>query len=488
MLELPTELGLLTVLRSRLSAVAGEHFLTLALGCIVTMGRRTVTRILWAISPLVNANPCTYHRFFSSTQWSLFALAKVLAAIVLELIPPEQKVVLSGDDTVTRHRGKNVFGKGWHRDAVHSSQNRLHLMLGHKWVVLAVNVKLFGCRRAWALPVLAALYVPPPKMPDNADGQVRRQCKAGKQDAGDLSRSKLPTLRIRDKAGVLQPRHKSSCLLLRQMLAVMIHWFPDRKFILLGDSGFASHELAWFCRRHRRHVTLIARFSSDAALYALPSIPLSPRRGRRRTKGRRLPSPQETVAAAQRLREETVPWYGSVERNVQMLSACAAWYRCRGSGRGAIVPIRWVYGRETLKGDEGYFYSTDPTLTAEQIITLFTMRWSIEVTFQEVRAHLGFHTPRQRCRRSVLRGAPCLLGLFTVVSLIYTEIARKRGVKIHAVPCHAKTDPTFADALAAVRRLIWEEVILPRTPGGEIVSKIPPPLRTILLDHLTAAA
>jgi hypothetical protein len=487
MLELPRELGVLTALGSKFPATAREHFLTLALGCIVAMGRRTVIRILWTISPLVDAHPCTYHRFLSVTHWSLFALAKVLAAIVLEMTSPDQKVVLVADDTVTRHRGKKVFGKGWHRDAVQSSQNHLHMMLGHKWVVLAVNVKLFGCARPWALPVLVALYVPPPKMPSTAEGQVRRQSKAGKKSDKKLSRSKLPTLRKRN-GGVLPPRHKSPCLLLRQMVAVMIHWFPDRRFILLGDSGFSSHELAWFCHRHRRHVTLVARFSSDAALYALPSQQMQPKRGRRRTKGRRLRSPQDSVAAAGRLREAIVPWYGRKRRKVQMLGATAAWYRCRGSGRGAVVPIRWVYGRETLKGDEGYFYSTDPTMIGEQIITLFTERWCIEVTFQEVRAHLGFHTPRQRCRRSVLRTGPCLLGLFTVVSLIYTQLAKQRRVKVHVVPCYAKTDPTFADALAAVRVLIWQQVILPRTPGGKIVAKIPIKLRTMLLEHLTAAA
>jgi hypothetical protein len=218
------------------------------------------------------------------------------------------------------------------------------------------------------LPVLAALHVPPPKESRAAaHGQVRRQTKAGKATDKDLSRSKLPVLRKRDDAGVLQPRCKSPCLLLRQMLAVMIHWFPDRKFILLGDGlrraqssrGFASHDLAWFCRRHRRHVTLIARFCPDAALYTLPSDRTPRKRGPRRTKGLRLPSPQESVAAAGKLRETNLPWYGQGRRDVQILSACGAWYRCRGSGRGAVVPIRWVYGRETKR--EPKATSTAPT-------------------------------------------------------------------------------------------------------------------------------
>lgn len=487
MLVLPTELGPLTALRSIFSPLTAERFVTLALGCIVAMGRRTVIRILWAIGPLADASPSSYHRFFSVTHWSLWKLARVLATMVLELVPADQPVIMEGDDTVTRHRGKKVFGKSWHRDPVQSSQGHLHMTLGHKWVVLAVNVKLFGCKRTWALPVLAALYTKPPDMPPTAQGQVRRQSKAGKASDKKLSRSRLPVLRKRN-AGMLPARSKSPCLLLRQMLAAMIHWFPDRKFILLGDGGFASHELAWFCRRHRRHVTLVARFCPDAALYTLPSDRTPPKRGPRRTKGSRLPSPEESVAAAGKLREVVLPWYGQVRRSVQVLSACGAWYRCRGSGRGAVVPVRWAYGRETLKGAEGYFYSTDPTLSGEQIITLFTARWCIEVTFQEVRAHLGFHTPRQRCRRSVLRTGPCLLGLFTVISLIYARIAKKQKVQLHAVPCYTKTEPTFADALAATRRVVWEQIILPRTKGAAIAAQMPPSLKNLLLDHLTAAA
>jgi hypothetical protein len=415
----------------------------------------------------VHSHPCTFHRFFSRTRWSLLKLGHVLAAIVLELVPRDQRVFLVADDTVTRHRGKKVFGKGWHRDPINSSTNYIVKILGHKWVVLAVNVMLPCCKRPWALPVLACLYVVPPKLQSSGDGQLRRQSRAGKRKNARvrLARSKLPVLRKSNDAGVLEKRHKSPCLLARQMLAVMIHWFPDRRFILLGDGGFASHELALFCYRHRRHVTLVARFCGDASLYAMPSKRIRRKPGPRRAKGRRLPAPQKSVAAARKLRQAIVPWYSQSNRPVLMLSAAAGWYRCRGSCRGALVPIRWVYARETLKNDEGYFYSTDPTLTGEQIITWFAARWSIEVTFQEVRAHLGFHTPRQNLRQSVLRMAPCLLGLFSVVSVIYAKRSTHKTPKLQ-LASYEKSEPTFADALAATRWIIWDKILLPRLAGS----------------------
>jgi hypothetical protein len=466
------------------------------LGAIVAMGRRTVSRVLWAVDPLVDGHSSSYHRFFSKAKWSLLTLSRVLTSMVLKRVPADQPVVLLIDDTVTRHRGQKVFGKAWHRDPVESTAGYLVKTLGHKWVVMSVNLLLPQCKRPWALPIMAGLYIVPPKLPETADGQRRRQAgrantsmrSAGAKKKNPLSRSKLPVLRKRSDAGVLEPRYKSPCLLARQMLAVLIHWFPDRKFILIGDGGFASHELALFCHRHRRHVTLISRFCADGRLYALPSSHAPRKPGRRRTKGKRLPSPQASVAAAGTLRQTMLPWYGQSTRQVEILSAAGGWYRCRGSLRGAVVPIRWVYVHELLHDGKAYFYSTDPALSGEQIAGWFASRWSIEVTFQEARAHLGFNTPRQRCRSSVLRTAPCLLGLFTLVSLIYAEIAKDKPVKLQSTCCHFKTEPTFADALAAVRRLIWQKILLPRFPSGTVAAKLPHKLRDLLLDHLTAAA
>lgn len=497
MIELPTELAPLRPMLAAFSGKNRERFVVLALGAIVAMGGRTVSRVLWAVSSLRSGHPCGYHRFFSVARWSLWTLARVLAAMVLELADPDKPVTLIVDDTVVGHRGKQVFGKGWHRDAVNSGPGHLHKKLGHKWVVMAVSVSLPRCNRPWALPVLAALYLVPPKQPQTADGQVRRQAgrrnptmrPKGLKDAGaqKQSRSKLPVLRKRNAQGKLEPRFKSPCLLARQMLAVMIHWFPGRKFILLGDGGFASHDLALFCHRHRRHVTLIARFCGDARLYARPDR-LPKKRGRKRVKGLPLPAPQESVAAARRLRHATLPWYGQRVRDVRMLGGCGGWYRCRGSGRGAMVPVRWVYVQEMLHQNEAYLYSSDPTMADEAIATGFVGRWPIEVTFEEVRAHLGFHTPRQRCQQSVLRTGPCLLGLFSLVSLIYAKLAERRPVKLRTTCCYAKTEPTFADALAAVRRVVWEQIILPRTAGADVVAQLSRPLKELLLDHLTAAA
>ena len=97
--------------------------------------------------------------------------------------------------------------------------------------------------------------------------------------------------------------------------------------------------------------------------------------------------------------------YGGGQRHVEYVSGIGHWYK---SGQG-LVPIRWVFVHD-LDGThrDEYFYTTDTVLPPETIITFFTARWPIETTFQEVRAHPGFETPRQRVAKSVLRTAPCV--------------------------------------------------------------------------------
>ena len=423
-----------------------QRFILLTVGAIVAMGRRTTTALLWTVRSAVEGHPSSYHRVFSRSPWSVWSLGNVLAAVVLELIPADQRVVLSVDDTVAQHKGKHVYGKGCHHDAVRSTQTHIIWKWGHKWVVLAINVKLPFAKRAWALPVLCALYKPV-----------------------DLDR----------KEG--HP-HRTPIELAKGLVAALIHWFPTRRFVLLGDGGYASHDLACFARRHRRHLTLVSRFHDDANLYGLPARPRRVKAGRPRTKGKKLASPGWIVARAKRTRAKA-GWYGGGQRRIEFVSQSSHWYK---SG-GGLVDLRWVFvhDRDGTHRDE-YFYCTDPDLPAPEIVTLFTARWSIEVTFQEVREHLGFETTKQHSAKSVLRTGPCLLGCFSVVSLIYAKLVEHRKPIVHSTPSYTKKEPTFSDALQTVRRCLWDETILKQAMPQAVVSKLPGKFRNFVLDQLSA--
>ena len=425
-----------------------QRTLVLLVGAILAKGRRTITNLLWNVGDLAEGDPSDYHRVFSRAPWSLWKLGRVLAIAVIELAAFDDWIRVVVDCTVAEHKGKKVYGKGCHHDAVRSTDTHKAYRWGHRWVTLAVVVRFPFCSRPWALPVLAALYRPE---------------------------------ELNKKEG---RRHKTPIQLAQGLMAILLHWFPDKKFVLLGDGGYASHDLARFCYRHRDRLALVSKFVPDGALYAPPPPPKKNKKGGRpRVKGKKLKTPQAVVADS-RLRKTTVSWYGATERQVQVCDGHGQWYH---AGAG-LVPVHWVFVRdgEGTRRDE-YFYTTHDGFTAEQVVTLYTMRWNLEVTFQELRAHLGFEKTRQRVENSVLRMGPCLLGLFSVISLIYHEHLKRHKATTCDRPCYTKNEPTFTDAIATVRQLFWEETVFAQPYFRKACKNLPPKLQQFILDHFCQA-
>jgi hypothetical protein len=422
-----------------------QRFLTLLVAAVLTTGRRTVSNLFRTGRTLMNGDLSTYHRVFSKRRWTTLALSKSLAAYILTRFVPAGPVFLAGDDTVEEHRGKKVYGKGCHRDAVRSTHSFTAYRWGHKWVVLAILVTFPWSPRPWALPILVALYHP-------KDWNLKH----GR-------------------------RHKTPVVLMRQMLALLIHWFPHRTFIFSGDGGYGTHDLARFAHKHSRRLTLVSRFYPHANLYAPP-----PRRqrkkGRPRLKGAKLPAPARVVARAPRTRL-SVSWYGGGTRRVQVVTGVGHWYKL-GAG---LVPVRWVFVHDlTGTHRDEYFFTTATDMAPRDLIQTFTGRWSIEVTFAELRAYLGLETTRGWCAPTILRMAPCLFGLYSVVALLYAECPLRH--RSASITWRGKQTTTFSDAITAVRRWMWADWVFETSRHSDAFSKLPRALRATLLYALAPAA
>jgi len=424
-----------------------RRFTVLLFAAILTTGRRTVTNLLRTVQGLAPGHASSYHRVLSRRRWLHWRLARGLAGFILRHFVPEGPILICGDDTVDEHRGKKVYGKACHRDAVRSTHSFTAYRWGHKWAVLAVLVKFPFSRRLWALPVLVALYC-------SKDWNRRHQ-----------------------------RRHKTPSELMQQLMAVLIHWFPQRKFIFAGDGGYGTHPLACFAHRHRSHLTLVSRFYPDANLYAPPPVVKGKRHGRPRKKGRKLPAPEKVVKRSRRSRL-TVAWYGGGQRRIEVVSDASHWYK---NGKG-LVPIRWVFVHDcTGTHRDEYFFTTDPAMTPRMIVETFTGRWSIETTFQEMRAYLGLETTRGWSEKTVLRSAPCLFGLYSVIALLYARLPANQ-TRTAAIAWPGKIDRTFSDAITAVRRGLWSDWVFATPQHYQAFSKLSRPIRTVLLYALAPAA
>ena len=418
----------------------------LLVAAILTTGRHTVLNVLRTAGALAPGAASSYHRVFSRRRWKPLELARGLTGWVVRCCVPIGRVRLVGDDTVDEHPGRKVFGKGKHRDPVRSSHSYTAFRWGHKWVVLAVLVRFPFAVRPWALPILAVLY------------------------------------RARDKDAQGKRRHKTPADWMRQMRRLVLRWFPDRQFVFGGDGSYGTHDLAVTASRSHGRLAVVSRFYGNAALYDPPRT--QKRRGRRRICGARRAKPETVVTETKSRRRLTVSWYGGGRREVSVASGTGHWYQ---SGAG-LAPVLWVHVRDcTGTHRDEYFFTTDLAMELAELIETYTARWSIEVTFQEMRSYVGLETTRGRSERTVLRVAPSLFGLYTIVACWYAQLPVRQR-REHGVQWIGKSDVTFSDAITAVRRWLWQEWIFVIPGHSRVFQKIRRPFRAVLLYALAPAA
>lgn len=415
---------------------------------ILVVGDRTVSSVLRLLQQIESLNPSTFHRLFSYRKWSSRRLGRLIARFVIERFCPEGTIKIVGDETVDGHRGKKVYGKARHRDAVRSSHSHTVYRYGHKWVVLAVLVDLPYASRPIALPLLVALYRD--KKTDASEGR----------------------------------RHKTPAELMCGLLATIMRWFPERSFVFAGDNAYGSHAMARFAYGHRKRLSLVSKIVPDANLFKRPPTRKGRVVGRPRVKGASLPSPQEVVAKRKKGKKIRVRWYGGGWRNVEVIPGTGHWFK---SGKG-LVPILWVYVRD-LDGThrDEYFFSTDPQMSAGEVIAMYGGRWNIETTFQEMRAHLGLETTRGWHRNTVLRMAPCLFLTYTIVVTFYDTMPQS-SPHLRTRSWVGKQHVTFSDMIISVRHHLWMKWVFEQVPDGQAVQKLPKPIQNLLEFGLTQAA
>ena len=424
----------------------------LLIGAILAPRKRTVTSALRVLGLSDDAGFAKYHQVLNRAVWSPLQMSRVLLVLLIEhLAQGDEPLVFGIDETLERRRGSRISARGVFRDAVRSSESHLVKASGLRWVSLMWLTHIPWANRTWALPVLTAL---------------------------------APAESYHQKVG---RRHKKITDWARQMIIQLRRWLPDRRIVVVTDMGYAALELLHSCQSLRQPVTFISRLRLDAALFE-PAPPRLPGQiGRPRLKGRRLPSPIALLdnpdVSWSRL---SVPWKDGPARTLEITSETAVWYRW---GRPP-VHIRWVLIRDPLcRMRTQALVCTDTEADPLRIIQWFLLRWRVEVTFQEVRAHLGVETQRQWSDKAIARTTPLLLGLFSWVTLAAGLLRQERPVAPRSCAWYAKCEPTFIDAIALVRRHLWfASQTFSTSPSEPDVAKVPLPLFNRLVDSLAYAA
>jgi len=400
-----------------------EHGKILLIGAMLCPAERTVTAALRVMGLSGEKHFQNYHRVLNRAVWSSLEASHILLGLLINAFARSGPVILGLDDTIERRRGAKIKAKGIYRDPVRSSHSHFVKASGLRWLSLMFLAPIPWAKRVWALPFLTGL----------APSERYYQGK---------------------------PRqHKKLTQWAQQMVMQARRWLPKRFLVVVADSSFAVIDLLWQLSQLKNPVCMITRFRLDAALYE-PAQPAPGAMGRPRKKGKRLPS-LETVAEDKQTRWKRITvqqWYGEKNRTIAISSNTAVWYH---SGQPPVA-IRWVIVRDPKQIFKTQaFLCTDLSVSAAQIVHWFVRRWQVEVTFHEVRTHLGVETQRQWADLAILRITPALLGLFSIIALLANLHARRQKLPVQQTAWYPKKLPTFSDALSIVKETLFIQHYFP---------------------------
>ena len=409
--------AILTSLASVFTVPSREIFTRLASAWVLCPGRKTVTNIYQLAEPLEEKAHDAYHRFFRGGAWSLSSLWRLLALALVAVLCPKGTIPLDLDDTVFKKSGRKIENGGWWRDAVASTGQKVVHAFGLNLVVVTLRVNPPWGGEPLGLPV-----------------NMRMHRKGGKS--------------------LIKLAHEAVC--------ETASWFPLREFHLCADgfySSLASHSF--------ERVSFTSRMRRDAALYNLPPERKKGQRGRPRKRGERFPSPEEMADSGLWWKHVTTEERGK-KRERLVFFRKVLWYKVCPDRPVLLVISRDPAGKEK----DDFFFTTDLDSSAEEVVGCYAGRWSIEDTFRNTKQHLGGQDPQTWRGEGPKRAAAFSLIVYSAVWLWYIQT---QGAKISWIPLPwypGKKTPSFLDALASLRRVLWRRRIFTNSESPALLPEI----------------
>lgn len=406
-------LRVLEVFRIALTRPSFENLVIVACGWILTSGMHAVTESLVMTGVAGKRHHEAFHRFFSRGTWNPDRLGRWMFERLRAFVGegPIQAVL---DDTLAPKKGPRVFGIGTHVDAVRSTRKHRVFCFGHCWVVLAVLVRVPFSSRTRALPVLFRLY--------------------------------------RNVKACPEAEYMKKTELARQMLDVFVGWVGSRRIELSADAAYCNDTVT---RNLSDNVVLFGAMRPDAVLTEDPEAPRAGIAGRPRKRGRTLPKPEAIANDGQPWKTAKATLYGRAT-DVRYKTVCAQWYRACGTRLLRIVIVATTEGKVPFR----VFFCTDSSVDVVRLLETYAGRWGIEVFFREAKQLLGFADSSARKEAAVLRVAPFVGLLYTVLVVWFLEGAHRSQLATPPMrPWYRhKRGLSFADILRTARRAMagWD--------------------------------
>ena len=401
--------------------------LELFVGWVMCVGTHTEYRVFETIEATTRVSRKERHpfdrfyNFFNRSAWKIEALAYEVCRLVVLELQPGGKLYFIVDDTLLHKRGKKVYGLGWFRDAVASTRKRVATASGNNWVVVGLAVQIPFCPdRVLCLPLRAELHLP------------------GKDTPGPSE-------------------------LAAEMITAISEQYPDREIVLLGDGAYSAKPVL---SALPKNVSYLGRVRADISIYD----PIPPRRkegtrGRKPTKGKKLPSPRDAAKKADRAISKTSPWqwqeisviaYG-VLKPLFVLSYTVVWPHVSGLRKIQIVVVR----DPNAKFKDCFLCCTDLTMTPTDIVHAYIKRWAIEQAFRDRKQIMQIQAPKHWSEQSIKKLAPWLWLMQSLIVLWYFKQGYKSAVATRARARLApwEHDYSFKFMFAVLREVILDNTI-----------------------------
>jgi DDE superfamily endonuclease len=405
-----------------------DIFAALMAGWVLCTGRRTVIGIYRYGDPQRMRAHDAFHRFIRCATWSCAELWKIVALTLVACLAPNGVLTCDLDDTLYHKTGRRVDGAGWWRDAVRSTGSRVVTALGLNVVVITLRIRPPWGGEPLGLPIWAALHR-----------------KGG---------TKLTTLAA-------------------QGLTTLAAWFPDRRILCCADGAYAAPLIPLGNDR----LVIISRMRRDAALYDRRPPPTG-KRGRPRQKGRRLGTPAQLAVRTKRWASVVTDRRGHPA--IKLVHArTVLWYAV------SRQPVLLVISRDPAGHERDDFWvCSDVTMPPAQVVGAYAGRWSIEDTFRATKQSLGVHQPQTWKGLGPERAIMLGLVLYSLIWWWFVGLDRRSQQVIPEPWYSSKATPSFADALAALRRQLWRNRISDDSASDAVSGKI---IET-MIDALARAA
>jgi len=378
-------------------------FSRLVTGWILCTVRRTITGILPFADPQNKHAHDAYHRFFPDARWNMAKLWQFLMKILVQRFCRNGIIILALDDTLFHRSGRTVNGAGYWRDAVRSTKKHIFYAWGLNLVVLTLQIQPPWGGEPLGLPVNMRLY-----------------------------------------------RKNGSTLieLAMEMINEVKQWFPQKQFRVVGDGFYAT-----LAGKILENVTIISRIRRDANLYDLPPKRKRKGRGRPRTKGKKLARLEKMAAHIQNWQTITFRQRSKTIKRM-VYTRVVLWYKV------SRKPILLVISRDPDgKEKDDFFFTTDLTMKTAEVLECYNDRWAIEDTFKNTKQFLGGQEPQTFKGQGPERAAGLSLWLYSLVWLWYLSQKTNNRYFIVQPWNPLKAAPSFADAIACLRRELWKERI-----------------------------